>query len=112
MTAQTLRTCILGFLSLLLCVVMIGAIWFGYTTTREIRRLNSELAQAQITSRGLQRKYGALKADLSHSQDSVRLAKLQAEYLPSLQRPTEFLRITDVPFLSLSPAEINRLPEG
>ena len=112
MIGQSLRTFILCFLSLLICAVMIGTIWFGYTTANDIRDLNRELAQARITSRDLQRKYGALKADLSHSQDSVRLAKLQAEYLPDLQRPKAFLRIADVPFLSPASQEVNRSPEG
>ena len=112
MTKQNIRTFILCFLSLLLLAIMSVAIWFGHSSANEVRRLNSALADARVVSRDLKRKYGALKADLSHSQNSARLAKLQAEHLPGLQRPKVFLRIEDVPFLSQASQEVNLSPDG
>ncbi len=100
MTMQSLRMSLLGALSVGLACLVVGTVWFGYQTVNEVRALKDELADSLVTSRQLELKYSALKADLSHSQSSVRLGKLQASKMPDLKRPTAFLNIEDVPFLS------------
>ncbi len=100
MSMQNIRLAVLCVFSFLLLILVIGTVWYGNQTVNQVRALKSRLAESTSFTQILRQRHRVLKADLSHSQSSVRLAKLQKNSLPHLKRPESFLEFHDIPFLS------------
>lgn len=109
MKSQNVRTAVLCVFSFLLLGLVVGTVWYGNQTVNQVRALKDKLAESKSFTQILIQRHRALKADLSHNQSSVRLAKLQKNSLPNLKRPESFLEIQDIPFLS---ATVNPMDEN